>query len=172
MFPCELSTHGIMTNNAILEEDGEERLNRMMQTNVLALISCIKKAYKSMSDRDTEGHIVNMCSVTGHAVPGMPGVKPVACAYYASKFAVNALNRGINQELIYYGKNKIRISNISPGLVGGTNIAKDTDYEQVLASDGLLKAKDISDTLLFILAAPSHVQVREVILESVGGMMY
>lgn len=163
---------GMMTNNAILEDEGDERLQRMFQLNVLAVISCIKKAYKSMADRDADGHIVNMCSVTGHGVPGFPGLKPVASAYYASKFAVNALNRVINQELIYFNKPKIRITNISPGLVGGTNIAKDTDFEEALRSESLLQPKDISDTLRFILSAPRHVQVREVILESVGGMMY
>lgn len=163
---------GMMTNNAILDDEGDERLLRMFQTNVLALISCTKKAYQSMSARDVEGHIVNLCSVTGHGVPGVPGLKPVASGYYASKFAVNALNRVINQELVYFGKTKIRISNISPGLVTGTNIANDTDFEQVLANEQLLKPKDISDALIFILSAPAHVQIREVILESVGGMMF
>lgn len=35
-----------------------------------------------------------------------------------------------------------------------------------------LKPKDVSDTLMFILGVPGHVQVREVILDSVGALMY
>lgn len=163
---------GIITTTSILEDGGEERLLKVFQTNVLATISCIKRAYQSMCARDAEGHIVNLCSVTGHCVPPPSGVKPCASGYYVSKFAVNALNRVINQELIYFDKPKIRISNISPGLVGGTNIGKGTAFDEVLKSGQLLQPKDISDAAIFILSAPSHVQVREIIMESVGGMMY
>lgn len=162
---------GIFGTNSVLAEDGHESLIKTIQTNVLAVISCIRKAYKSMSDRDVDGHIVNLCSLAGHCVTPVPGMSP-SSVYYASKSAVKTLNQMIGQELVFYKKPKIRISNISPGIVGDTNILKETPFQAVVEGEFVLKPKDISDTLMFILGAPKHVQVREVIVESVGTSLY
>lgn len=164
---------GIICASTVMEQDGMEASTKLIQTNLLAVISCTQKAIKSMSDRDVEGHIVNLCSVAGHCAAILPGYKPVTTVYCASKFGVNAFNRLMNQELIYYEKTKIRISNISPGAVSNTGIAKGTELEKFLNQcQGTLRPKDISDTLIFILSTPSHVQVREIIIEGVGSGLY
>lgn len=163
---------GILTGENILDDDSYDAINRVIQTNLVAVISCVKKAFKSMSDRDVDGHIVNLCSVWGQAMarPFAPGGRPHNGAYCISKYGVKVLNRAIGQELIHCNKPNIRISNISPGFVGETGIFRGTDFK--LPTRQTLKPKDISDTLMFILSAPSHVQVREVIVESVGGNLY
>lgn len=163
---------GIMSSYSLLEDGGDEVYERVFQTNVLAVISCIKKAVQSMTERDVPGHVVNMCSVAGHCVATAPGLKPVFSAYYASKHAIRALNQLINQELVFYGHSKIRISNISPALVGGTEIVKGTGVDNLMENAPQLTPKDISDVLMFILGAPEKVQIREVIVESVGSAMY
>lgn len=164
---------GMFPNTSILQEDGHASLMKTVQTNLLAVISCTRKAYKSMNDRDVEGHIVNMCSVAGHVVQQLKGVSP-ATSYYVTKSAVKTLNQMIGQELVFLKNTKVRYSNISPGLVGGTNILKDTSYQSTVmdGNEFKLKPKDISDTLLFILSTPKHVQVRDVIIESVGACLY
>lgn len=79
-----------------------------------------------MSSRDADGHIVNLCSVTGHGVAANPELRPIASAYYASKFAVNALNRVINRGAGLLPKEQDPHLKHQPRFGGGTNIAKDT----------------------------------------------
>lgn len=43
-----INSAGIMSSYSLLEEGGEEVYKRILQTNVFALISCVKKAFKSM----------------------------------------------------------------------------------------------------------------------------
>lgn len=163
---------GVLGNHAILEDGGEDAIEKVIQTNLMAVISCTKKAFKSLCDRDTEGHIVNLCSVVGHCAVEFEGIKPVLSVYSTTKFAVKAFNQMLGRELVYYQKPKIRISNISPGVVGETNVFKGTDIDGKLDEEPKLQPKDISDTLLFILSTPGHVQVREVIIEAVGSALY
>lgn len=167
---------GVFSNTLILQEDGQDSLMKAVNTNFLAVISCTRKAYKSMKDRDVEGHIVNLCSVAGHGIQNVTEKSTLnpASSYYVTKAAVKTLNQMLGRELVFLKNPKVRLSNISPGLVGGTNILKQSPY-QTAVMDGnefTLNPKDVSATLLFVLAAPKNVQVREVIIESVGACLY
>lgn len=161
---------GVFIDAGILEPDSDENLTKTFATNVSAVLSCTKKAFQSMCDRNTEGYIVNISSVAGHNVPLKPG-KPVPGAYFASKTALTTINRMIGQELIYYEKTNIRVSNISPGVVQ-TDIFKTGGFGDTWDQLPSLNPKDVSDTLLFILSTPTNVQVRDVILEAVGASLY
>lgn len=163
---------GIICDSTLMEENRMEVFTKLIQTNLLAVISCTQKAMKSMSERDVEGHIVNLCSVSGHCVPVFPGFKPVTTVYSMSKFGMTAFNRLLNQELIYYKNTKIRVSNISPGPVANTGLTKGMDLDKKLQGQGTLNVKDVSETMIFILSTPSHVQVRDIILEGVGSGVY
>ncbi|MEA5511331.1 SDR family NAD(P)-dependent oxidoreductase [Crocosphaera sp. UHCC 0190] len=85
-----------------------EAWREMLDINVLALCICTREAIKDMSDRNSNGHIIHINSMSGHRVPLFSGV------YAASKYAVTALTEGLRQELREANKN-IRISSISPG---------------------------------------------------------
>lgn len=163
---------GVFTNANILEEGTDDALEKTIQTNISAVVSCTKKAFKSMSARDTEGYIVNISSVAGHSVPSaVPGMKPFPGAYFASKAALTALNKSLGQELVYYQKPNIRVSNISPGIVK-TDIFQTGGFGDAMDAVPNLNAKDVSDALLYILSTPSHVQVRDIIMECVGAAYY
>lgn len=163
---------GIFHNACLLEEGCDEILTATIQTNLAAVVSCTRKAFKSMSDRNSEGYIVNISSIAGHVVPGPPsGMKPFPGAYFASKCALTALNKSVGQELVYYKKPFIRVSNISPGLVQ-TEIFKTGGFGEALEQIANLQPKDVTDALLYILSTPSHVQVRDIILEGVGNAFY
>lgn len=164
---------GVLGTQPILEESASmESFQKVIQTNLVAVISCTRKAFKSMADRNVQGYIVNLCSIAGHSAQQPAGIKPITSCYFISKHAVKALNQMLNQELIYYGKSNIRVSNISPGIVGETNIGKGTEFDEILQIKGTLKPKDVSDTLMFILSTPSYVQVRDILLETVGFAFY
>lgn len=159
---------GIITNYLLLDEDSGDSVNKVIQTNLMAVISCCRKAFKSMADRDVDGHIVNICSIMGHLVLNVPG--KTASAYSVSKFGLNGLNRVLQTEIVKLNKPKIRLSQISPGFVGDTGIRKEADVD--FSGAPQLKAKDISDTLMFILSAPTHMVVRDVILQGAGSLDY
>lgn len=163
---------GVVSDHSILEDDNLEMVQKIIQTNLVAVISCTKKAFKSMCDRDVEGHIVNICSILGHCAISCPGVKPFLSTYSVSKFGVQALNRMLSKELVYYQRPKIRLSNISPAFVGDTKIGKENASFKALPESPVLSPKDVSDTLMFVLSAPSHVQVREVVIEAAGAGYY
>lgn len=164
---------GLITKYAILEEGSDASLNTIMQTNVMAVVSCIKKAYRSMADRDTDGYIINLCSVAGHCTPNTPiGSKPFAALYGPSKSAISHMTKVLVRELVYYQKPKIRISNVSPGVVqtdifNAANVTA-SGFETLAR----LQPVDIANTVLFILSTPSHVQVRDLIVEAVGAPFY
>lgn len=167
-----INNAGVATNQSILGDDSEESIARIIQTNILAVVSCTKKAYKSMVFRDAPGYIINVSSTLGHSViASPPGTKPVQNVYPSSKFAITALNHVLRSELNYYKQNKIRISNISPGLV----------KTEILDAAGILMAKmiehmpcldasDISDAIIYILGTPTRVQIQDIIIKPTGEM--
>lgn len=152
----------ILVNNAetsqetmVLKEDNLDRLKSVINTNLIAMISCSKKAFKSMSVRDVPGYIINISNAAGYVVPNMPSVMNV---YPASKFAVRALNTVIRHELNYLKKNKIRISNVSPGVVAET-VNEDHQHQ--------LQPEDVADVVMYFLASDPRVQVEDVIIRGV-----
>lgn len=162
---------GVLGKQSILSAPMVD-ISQMMQTNVVAMISCAQKAIKSMRDRDVEGHIVNLCSVAGHTQAKVPG-EPVLSAYVASKHAVRVLNQMLNQELAHFEVKKIRLSNISPGAVGGTKISvAGSTFDNLLQTEGSLTPKEVSSQIIHILSLPSHLIIREMILESAGFAFY
>lgn len=125
-----------------------------------------------MVDREVPGYIVNVSSIAGHTTPSLgPGMKPFPGGYFASKAAVTTMNRMMGQELVYYQKPNIRITNISPGIVQ-TDIFKTGGFGDKLDQVPSLKPKDVSDMLIYIISTPPHVQVRDVIMEVVGSSFY
>lgn len=167
-----INNAGVFANANLLEVGAEDSIATMLQTNLSAVVSCTRRAFSSMAERDTDGYIVNISSVAGHSVPQtLAGTKPFPGAYFASKAALTAMNRSLGQELVFYQKPKIRITNLSPGVVQ-TEIFKTGGFGNAMESLPSLSTQDISDTLMFILATPSHVQVRDIVLESVGSCFY
>lgn len=133
----------------------------MLDVNVLALCVATREAVSDMQRREVAGHVVHIGSMSGHRVPGGSGV------YAASKFAVRALTEGLRQELRAAGS-PIRVSSVSPGFV-------ETGFAEVYHGDKqagrrtydalqCLQADDIAEAVAWIVGAPPHVQVHDVLL--------
>jgi 3-oxoacyl-[acyl-carrier protein] reductase len=84
-----------------------EKLQSMMNTNVVAVIRLIQLASRIMS-RQMEGSIINISSIVG--VKGVKG----QLAYAATKGALNAITLSAAKELAAH---KIRVNAIAPGMV-------------------------------------------------------
>jgi 3-hydroxy acid dehydrogenase/malonic semialdehyde reductase len=158
----------VLVNNAGLaigrepfDESNEEEEETLLETNVHGLIRMTRLVLPHLRDG---GHIVNLGSIAGiWAYPG-------AAVYVASKFAVHGFTRSLREDLL--GR-PIRITNVAPGLVGGTEFSKVRfrgDEEKAgevyrdVALGGPLGPEDVAECVMFALTRPPHVNVDEIVL--------
>jgi len=161
--PNDWKNIDILINNAGLalgldffQEGNLDDWERMIDTNVKGLLYITKAVLPHMLKRKI-GHIINLGSVAGHEV------YPKGAVYCASKFAVDALTKGLRLDL--NGSN-IRVSAIDPGAVE-TNFSKvrfkgnaeraAAVYEGIQA----LTANDIAETILYCASRPAHINISE-----------
>jgi 3-hydroxy acid dehydrogenase / malonic semialdehyde reductase len=129
----------------------------MIDINVKGLLYVTREVIPVMTARKT-GHIINIGSIAGKEV------YPNGNVYCASKFAVDALTKGIRMDLNPFG---IKVTGIHPGLV-------DTEFSlvrfkgdeqkasQVYRGMTPLKGEDIADIILYVLQAPPHVVLADI----------
>jgi 3-hydroxy acid dehydrogenase / malonic semialdehyde reductase len=129
----------------------------MIDINVKGLLYVSREVTPTMVERK-QGHIINLGSIAGKEV------YPQGNVYCASKFAVDALTRGMRMDLNPFG---IKVTSINPGLVE-TEFAKvrfkgDTDRaKSVYQGMEPLHPEDIADIILYTLQAPSHVMLADI----------
>lgn len=164
--PKEFSTIDILINNAgnahglsTIQDGDTDDWDAMMDINVKGLLYVSKAIIPQMVERNN-GFIVNIGSIAGKEV------YPNGNVYCASKFAVNALNKGMRIDL---NKHNIRVSGIHPGAVetefsdvrfkGDTNRAK-----QTYSGYNALQAEDIADIIHFVISRPYHVNIEDLVV--------
>ncbi|HEY9006365.1 SDR family NAD(P)-dependent oxidoreductase [Ohtaekwangia sp.] len=129
----------------------------MIDINVKGLLYVSKEVIPFMTERQS-GHIVNLGSIAGKEV------YPNGNVYCASKFAVDALTRGMRIDLNAFG---IKVTSINPGMVETefslVRFKGDKDKAE-LTYKGMtpLSGKDIADIILYVLQAPAHVQLADI----------
>ena len=157
----------VLVNNAGLGRhaplcDGPiDAWREMLEVNVLGLAACTKHALADMHRRGGEGHVIHIASMASHRVPPNSGM------YSATKFAVRSLTEGLRQELREMGS-KVRVSAISPGFVetefAGVYWDDEAKAKETYARFRVLDASDVADALEYLLGAPPHVQVHDVLM--------
>ncbi|MEI8135100.1 MAG: SDR family oxidoreductase [bacterium] len=164
--PMEWQEIHILVNNAGLSRgldkfqdallsDWEE----MLDTNVKGLLYITREILPSMLAR-SDGHIINIGSIAGHEV------YPKGNVYCASKFAVDAITKGLRMDLV---DTPIRVTTIDPGLVETefSEVRFHGDKEkaaQVYHTIKALQSEDIAEAIVWSASRPAHVQVAEIIL--------
>ncbi len=129
----------------------------MIDINVKGLLYVSKEVIPGMTDR-RQGQIINIGSIAGKEV------YPNGNVYCASKFAVDALTKGMRMDLYPFG---IKVTGIHPGLVETEfSVVRFKGDEEKAATvyKGLepLKPEDIADVILYTLQAPAHVVLADV----------
>jgi NADP-dependent 3-hydroxy acid dehydrogenase YdfG len=161
--PEEWQEIDILVNNAGLArglskiQDGDHvAWEEMIDTNVKGLLWVTRAVLPGMIKRQS-GHIINIGSIAGHEL------YPMGNVYCASKFAVNALNRGMLMDLV---DTPIRVTSIDPGLA-------ETEFSMVRFSgdneratkvyQGLtpLSGDDVADAIVWAASRPAHVQIAQ-----------
>lgn len=162
-----INNAGLTKNTSFFDKDNLDSLKMTMDTNFMGLVSCTKKAYESMAERDVPGYIINVSGIDGRSVSHFPGAKPMLNVYPSSKHALTALITVLRQELNYYKKPNIRASNISPGAV-----CTEIDMEDFkdMPQFPMLESQDISDAILYLLGTNPRVQIEDFIIRPTGEM--
>ena len=164
--PPEWQAVEILINNAglsrgldKLHEGSIDDWEEMIDTNVKGLLYVSRTVVPGMVSRG-RGTIINIGSIAGQEV------YPGGNVYCASKFAVDALTRGLRLDLV---DTPLRVCTVDPGLVetefsnvrfrGDTERAKRT-YQNMTP----LTPDDVADAVLFCATRPAHVQLAQMLI--------
>lgn len=164
--PTQWQPIDILINNAGLAlgldkiQDGDiNDWDTMIDTNLKGLLYITKTILPMMVKRK-QGHIINIGSISGHDVYS-GGV-----IYCATKFAVNAITKGLKKDLL---GTKVRVSSVDPGIV-------ETDFSKVRFKGDEKRAtkvyqgfnplipEDIADAVIYCATRPAHINIREMIV--------
>lgn len=142
-----------------IQEGSLDDWDAMMDINVKGLLYVTKAILPQMIERNS-GFIVNIGSTAGKEV------YPNGNVYCASKFAVNAINKGMRLDLNEYN---IRVSAIHPGLVETefSEVRFKGDKEKaskVYKGYKALQAEDIADIIHFVISRPYHVNIEDLVV--------
>lgn len=95
----------ILVNNAGVLKLGHlttmnvAEVEQVLQTNVMGVVYCTQRAFKSMKERNFNGHVVLINSVAGHKViNSVSGTAPEFNIYPPTKFAITAMTEVYRQE--------------------------------------------------------------------------
>lgn len=176
--PARWKKVNVLINNAGLSQ-GLDPIDKgdyddwdtMIDTNVKGLLYVSKVVINWMIENG-RGHIINIGSIAGK------DVYPNGNVYCASKHAVDALSEGMRMDLLPHG---IKVSAVHPGAVetefsvvrfkGDEKRAK-----KVYEGFDPLVAKDIAETIWFIVSRPAHVNINDIVVmpaaQANGTMIY
>jgi len=164
--PKEWKKIEILVNNAGLSrglnkiQDGVlQDWEEMIDTNVKGLLY-VSKCVIPLMLKNKRGHIINLGSIAGREV------YPAGNVYCASKFAVDAITKGMRIDLSGTG---IKVSTVDPGLVNtefgvvryrGDKQRADSAYKGMTP----LKGKDIAEVIEFVATRDENLLIADVIV--------
>jgi ribitol 2-dehydrogenase len=130
--------------------------DRVLNLNVNAAFRSVHAVLPHMIDQQS-GDIIFTSSIAG-IVPVV--WEPV---YTASKFAVQAFVHTLRRQLFKHG---IRVGAVAPGPVV-TALLDDwpkAKMEEALAAGSLMQAKEVAESVLFMLTRPRNVTIRDLVI--------
>ncbi len=130
----------------------------MVDTNINGLIYCTRAVLPGMVERG-RGHIINLGSIAGrYPYPG-------GNVYGATKAFVKQFSLNLRADLL---GTKVRVSNIEPGLCGGTEFStirfKGDDKKAASIYEGTepLLAEDVAEAVHWVATLPPHVNINAI----------
>ena len=156
----------ILINNAgkavgldLLHEGLLDDWEDMIDTNIKGFLYVSRAVIPLMVARNS-GHVINIGSIAGR------WVYPKGAVYNATKFAVRALNEGMNIDLV---GTKVRVSSVDPGMTETefSEVRFHGDREQankVYEGTKPLKGEDIADAIIYVANTPEHVDIINLVM--------
>ena len=130
---------------------------RMVETNVGGVLGPVRALLPGMVARD-RGHVVTLGSVAGsYPYPG-------GNVYGGTKAFVAQFVRNLKSDLV---GSKVRVTNIEPGLVGGSEFSNvrlrdDAKAEALYRNADPLLPEDIAETIAWVIGLPGRVNVNRI----------
>ncbi|EON77626.1 Oxidoreductase, short chain dehydrogenase/reductase family [Lunatimonas lonarensis] len=164
--PVEWQPIEVLVNNAgnahgldTIDQGDVEDWDAMVDINVKGLLYVSRKIIPGMVDRKS-GQIINIGSIAGKEVYAKGSV------YCASKYAVDALTKGMRIDLNPHG---IKVMGIHPGAVETefslVRFKGDTERASgVYQGFDPLTADDVAEIIAFAVTRPKHVVMADVLL--------
>lgn len=164
--PAALLPIDVLINNAgnahgldLIQDGSWADWDAMIDINVKGLLAVTEAVLPGMVARKS-GHIINLGSIAGDQAYAKGAV------YSASKAAVSLLTQSMRIDLNAVG---IKVSEIKAGMVETefSNIrfkGDETKAKAVYAGVEPLTADDIANTIAFMVQAPKHVNLAEVLM--------
>jgi 3-hydroxy acid dehydrogenase/malonic semialdehyde reductase len=149
------NAYGLGSANDALLDDWD----KMIDINVKGLMYMSRAVVPIMVENNS-GHIINISSIAGKET------YPGGSAYCASKSAVSAFTEGLRKDLYTHN---IRVGSVCPGLVETefSLVRFHGDAErasQVYKGYQPLKAQDVAETVVYMIEAPEHVNIADVLI--------
>ncbi len=154
-----INNAGLSRGLSKLHEGDLTDWEEMIDTNIKGLLYVSRVVIPGMVERGF-GHIVNIGSIAGHEV------YPGGNVYCATKFAVDALTKGMQIDLV---DTPVRVSVVEPGMV-------ETEFSMVRfhgdkeRADGVYKGvtpltgDDIAEAVVFCTTRPPHVNIHRILI--------
>lgn len=139
-----------------LTETDPAAIDRMLNLNVNAVMKNVHAVIPHMAGRGS-GDIIVTCSVAGHfPVPWEP-------VYSGSKWAITCFVQTMRRQL---NKRGIRVGQVSPGPVISALLADwpEENLRKAKESGSLIEPEEISDAIIYMLARPRNVTIRDMIV--------
>ncbi|MFZ6992932.1 SDR family oxidoreductase [Curtobacterium sp. RRHDQ66] len=140
------------------EDQTMDSFRNIVDTNLTAVATVTDAALPAL--RETGGVVVVISSYAGWSFQPGAGV-----AYSASKTALGALTRSLNQQEAQHG---VRATHLCPGDVATDFLAQRPQVPDETARAVMLTPEDIGRTVAFVLDAPAHVRVDELVISPVS----
>lgn len=164
--PAKWKKVSVLINNAglsqgldLIHEGNVDDWDTMIDTNVKGLLY-VTKVVSNWMVKNGSGHIINLGSIAAREVYAGGNV------YCASKFAVDALTKGMRIDLLPYG---IKVTSVQPG-------GAETEFSEVRFKGDKeraaatyvgwepLQAEDVAETIWFVASRPKHVNINDIIV--------
>ena len=154
-----INNAGLAAGLAPIDEGDVDDWERMIDTNLKGLLYITRLVTPFMVKRGS-GHIINLSSIAGKEAYAMGNV------YCASKHAVQSLTQGMRIDLVKHG---IKVSSVAPGAVETEFSMVRFKGDEQKANDVYkgftpLYARDIAETILFMVTRPAHVNIDDVLI--------
>lgn len=157
-----INNAGLAKGKDPIHEGQLDHWETMIDTNIKGLLFISRLVIPFMVKRK-KGHIINVCSTAGY------DVYPNGNVYCATKFAVDALTKGMRLDLF---KHNVKVSQISPAHVEETDFAKrrfdgDESKAKIYEDFNPLTSRDVAKTIYFIASRPRHVNIQDIVMMGV-----
>lgn len=154
-----INNAGLAAGLAPINSADVEDWEAMIDTNVKGLLYATRVVSPWMVQRK-KGHIINISSIAGKEA------YPNGSVYCGTKHAVSAITKAMRIELMPSG---IKVTSIAPGAVETEFSLVRFRWDEEKAANVYkgftpLNAKDIAETILFVISRPAHVNIDDLLI--------